>query len=98
MVLPRTRRGHGKRTHKTHCRNRDFVLPRKTTGSFFVPSLSPLDVAIIQRNTNIAVIAGVELALQILVTSLTIYDDFELIVKQLCGDYSVKKAKLIPYH
>lgn len=39
-----------------------------------------------------------ELALKIPVANLTIYGDSELIVKQLCMDYSVKKTKLISYH
>lgn len=45
-----------------------------------------------------AIIVGLELALQIQITSLTIYGDSELIVKQLCGDYDMKKTELIPYH
>lgn len=40
---------------------------------------------------------GLELALQIAIPKSTIYDNSELIVKQLRVEYSVKKAKLIPY-
>lgn len=45
-----------------------------------------------------AVITRLELVLQIPVTSLTIYVDSELVVKQLCRKYNVKKTELIPYH
>ncbi|GMP56888.1 hypothetical protein CsSME_00021196 [Camellia sinensis var. sinensis] len=44
------------------------------------------------------VIAGLELALQIPIEELSIYGDSELVVKQLCGEYIVKKTSLIPYH
>lgn len=43
-----------------------------------------------------AVITGLELALQIPVTGLTIYSDSKLGVKQLREEYNVKKAELIP--
>lgn len=96
MVLPGARCGHGKRTHKTHCRNRDFVLPRQTTRSSPIPSLN---TGCCNNTTECGyVIAAVEMALQIPVTNLTIYDDFELIVKQLRKEYSVKKVEPIPYH
>ncbi|XP_028064066.1 uncharacterized protein LOC114267239 [Camellia sinensis] len=45
-----------------------------------------------------AVIAGLELALQIPIEELSIYGDSELVVKQLHGEYIVKKTSLIPYH
>lgn len=38
------------------------------------------------------------MALQIPITGLTTYNDSELIVKQLRGEYSLKKMELIPYH
>ena len=44
------------------------------------------------------VIAGLELALQIPIEELSIYGDSELVVKQLRGEYIVKKTSLIPYH
>lgn len=45
-----------------------------------------------------SVIAGLELALQIPIEELTIYGDSELIVKQLRGEYVVRKVSLVPYH
>ncbi|XP_028062797.1 uncharacterized protein LOC114266101 [Camellia sinensis] len=45
-----------------------------------------------------AVIAGLELALQIPIDELSMYGDSELVVKQLRGEYIVKKTSLIPYH
>ncbi|GMQ02073.1 hypothetical protein CsSME_00048471 [Camellia sinensis var. sinensis] len=44
------------------------------------------------------VIAGLELALQISIEELSIYGDSELVVKQLRGEYIVKKTSVIPYH
>lgn len=44
-----------------------------------------------------AVIAGLKLALQIPITSLAMYYDLELIVKQLGREY-MRKTKLVPYH
>ncbi|XP_028085335.1 uncharacterized protein LOC114286368 [Camellia sinensis] len=45
-----------------------------------------------------AVIAGLELALQIPIEELSIYGDSELVVKQLRGEYIVKKTNPILYH
>ncbi|KAG5562842.1 hypothetical protein RHGRI_005537 [Rhododendron griersonianum] len=45
-----------------------------------------------------AVIAGLELALQIPIEELLVYGDSELVIKQLRGEYIVKKASLAPYH
>ncbi|KAG5528415.1 hypothetical protein RHGRI_029180 [Rhododendron griersonianum] len=45
-----------------------------------------------------AVIAGLELALQIPIEELLVYGDSELVIKQLRGEYIVKKASLTPYH
>lgn len=57
---------------------------------------------IIRCSTNMAeyeaVFPGLELTLQRPVTSLTIYGDWELVVKQLMGEYSMKKMELVPYH
>lgn len=39
-----------------------------------------------------------DLVLEIPIANLAIYSASELIVKQLHGEYSVKKAELIPYH
>lgn len=39
-------------------------------------------------------IRWLELTLQILIANLTIYGGSELIVKQLCGEYTVRKVKL----
>lgn len=50
------------------------------------------------NNTAEYEISGLELALQIPNANLTIYNDSELIVKQLCINYIGKKAELIPYH
>ena len=44
-----------------------------------------------------SVITGLELALQIPIKELTIYGDSELVVKQLRGEYMVKKTSLMPY-
>ena len=45
-----------------------------------------------------AVIAGLELELQIPIEKLSIYGDSELVVKQLRGEYIVRKISLAPYH
>lgn len=45
-----------------------------------------------------SVIAELELALRIPIEELTIYGDSELIVKQLRGEYVVRKVSLVPYH
>ncbi|XP_058221003.1 uncharacterized protein LOC131331154 [Rhododendron vialii] len=45
-----------------------------------------------------AVIAGLELALQIPIEELLVYGDSELVIKQLRGEYIVNKASLAPYH
>ncbi|KAF7154329.1 hypothetical protein RHSIM_Rhsim01G0139100 [Rhododendron simsii] len=45
-----------------------------------------------------AVIAGLELALQIPIEELLVYGDSEFVIKQLRGEYIVKKASLAPYH
>ncbi|XP_058221013.1 uncharacterized protein LOC131331161 [Rhododendron vialii] len=45
-----------------------------------------------------AVIAVLELALQIPIEELLVCGDSELVIKQLCGEYIVKKASLAPYH
>ncbi|KAF7149768.1 hypothetical protein RHSIM_Rhsim02G0166900 [Rhododendron simsii] len=45
-----------------------------------------------------AIIAGLELALQIPIEELLVYGDSELVIKQLRGEYIVKKASLAPYH
>ena len=45
-----------------------------------------------------SVITGLELALQILIKELTIYRDSELVIKQLYGEYVVKKMSLTSYH
>ncbi|KAG5556090.1 hypothetical protein RHGRI_006649 [Rhododendron griersonianum] len=45
-----------------------------------------------------AVIARLELALQIPIEELLVYGDSELVIKQLRGEYIVKKASLAPYH
>lgn len=52
------------------------------------------------NNTTVyeAIVAGLELALQILVTSLTIYDDSELIIKQLYGEHNMNEMDSIAYH
>ncbi|KAK3004298.1 hypothetical protein RJ639_018394 [Escallonia herrerae] len=44
------------------------------------------------------VIAGLELALQIPIIELTIYGDSQLVVKQLRGEYTVRRTNLVPYH
>lgn len=44
------------------------------------------------------VIVGIELALQIPDTNLTIYSDSHLIVRQLLQEYRMKKMELIPDH
>lgn len=45
-----------------------------------------------------AVIARLKLALQISFTSITIYGDSDLVVKQLHREYSMRNMKLVPYH
>ncbi|KAK2985274.1 hypothetical protein RJ640_009787 [Escallonia rubra] len=45
-----------------------------------------------------SVIAGLELALQIPMVELTIYGDSQLVVKQLRGEYKVRRTNLVPYH
>ncbi|XP_028096381.1 uncharacterized protein LOC114296288 [Camellia sinensis] len=45
-----------------------------------------------------AIIAGLELALQIPIEGLSIYGDSKLMVKQLHGEYIVMKTSLISYH
>ncbi|KAK2997285.1 hypothetical protein RJ639_025852, partial [Escallonia herrerae] len=44
------------------------------------------------------VIVGLELALQIPIIELTIYGDSQLVVKQLRGEYTVRRTNLVPYH
>ncbi|KAK3007578.1 hypothetical protein RJ639_013432 [Escallonia herrerae] len=44
------------------------------------------------------VIVGLELALQIPIIELTIYGDSQLVVKQLRGEYIVRRTNLVPYH
>ncbi|KAK2966064.1 hypothetical protein RJ640_010091 [Escallonia rubra] len=45
-----------------------------------------------------SVITGLELALQIPIVELTIYGDSQLVVKQLRGEYMVRRTNLVPYH
>ncbi|XP_058202937.1 uncharacterized protein LOC131317399 [Rhododendron vialii] len=45
-----------------------------------------------------AVIAGLELALHVPIEELLVYGDSELVIKQLRGEYIVKKASLAPHH
>ncbi|KAK2980357.1 hypothetical protein RJ640_014530 [Escallonia rubra] len=45
-----------------------------------------------------SVIAGLELAFQIPIVELTIYGDSQLVVKQLRGEYTVRRTNLVPYH
>ncbi|KAK2978543.1 hypothetical protein RJ640_009502 [Escallonia rubra] len=45
-----------------------------------------------------AIIAGLELSLEVPIDDLTIYGDSELIVKQLRGEYQIRKPNLLPYY
>ncbi|KAK3024797.1 hypothetical protein RJ639_044107 [Escallonia herrerae] len=45
-----------------------------------------------------AIIAGLELSLEVSIDDLTIYEDSELIIKQLKGDYQIRKPNLFPYY
>ncbi|KAK2992052.1 hypothetical protein RJ640_009782 [Escallonia rubra] len=42
-----------------------------------------------------AIIAGLELSLKVSIDDLTIYGDSELIIKQLNGEYQIRKPNLI---
>lgn len=44
-----------------------------------------------------ALIAGLELALEIPIDGLTIYGDLELVIHQINGLYHIKKSSLTPY-
>ncbi|KAK2974427.1 hypothetical protein RJ640_011324 [Escallonia rubra] len=44
------------------------------------------------------VIAGLELCLEVPIDDLTIYGNSKLIVKQLKGEYQIKKPNLLPYY
>lgn len=50
------------------------------------------------NNTTEHEATGLELALQMRIANLKIYDYSELIVKQLHMEYIVKNEELIPYH
>ncbi|XP_019258426.1 PREDICTED: uncharacterized protein LOC109236684 [Nicotiana attenuata] len=45
-----------------------------------------------------ALIAGLEMALDMKILQLEIYDDSKLIINQVLGSYEVKKEDLFPYH
>ncbi|XP_070004415.1 uncharacterized protein LOC142163405 [Nicotiana tabacum] len=45
-----------------------------------------------------ALIVGLEMALEMKILQLEIYDDSKLIINQLLGSYEVKKKDLLPYH
>lgn len=62
------------------------------------PILIPLIISCSNNTTEYeAVITRLELALQTQIGKLTTHGDSKLIVKPLCGEYSVK-AELILYH
>lgn len=93
MALPKAWRGHGRRTYKTTLRGYElFLSTQQRAYSLFL--LSQWDVPIIQYNKSCY--HGLELAMQILVTSLTICGGSELIVKQPHGEYSVRKTEQVP--
>ncbi|KAK3001785.1 hypothetical protein RJ639_020901 [Escallonia herrerae] len=45
-----------------------------------------------------AINAGLELSLEVSIDDLTIYGDSELIIKQLKGEYQIRKPNLFPYY
>lgn len=64
----------------------------------FIPYSFTLTMGYSNNTTKFeAVIVGLELAVQISITSMTIYRESKLVVKQLHRVYSVKKDRADPY-